>query len=51
MNAQSTEHTEHVHCCCCNACMEIPIYLLIDMELDARRDGIALMGLMCDVCL
>lgn len=46
-----TEHTEHVHCFICSACMDIPIKVLIDIELDNRQEGIDKATLICDVCL
>jgi hypothetical protein len=46
-----TEHTEHVHCYICNICLDIPIHLLVDIELDRRQDDMDNAGLICDVCI
>jgi hypothetical protein len=48
---QQVEHTEHVHCFICGGCMNVPIKVLIDVEIDSREQGLASDGLICDVCI
>lgn len=50
--ANKTEHTEHAHCMDCQSCMDLPISLMIDVELDRRADNATVdIGYLCDNCL
>lgn len=48
---RQAQHTERVRCIVCNTAMDIPITVLIDIELDNRTEGCDLGGVVCEACL